>query len=83
MSLVEFDPSYLTTQTTREEAERRIDFAHASREFREDWERLLNKALPDDELWNFEPPSKQHIAAWGVALVRSGKIIATLIEAID
>jgi hypothetical protein len=75
--MVEIDSSYLTTKTSREEVERRFDFASAADEFREDWERLLSKVEPGDEYWNFEPPPEamkgrigKLYRIWGVALVR-------------
>ncbi len=86
---MKLDAAYLTTQTSREEVESRIDFASAPTEFGSDWERLLAKMQPGDEFWCFEPPEdKPHLIekyyrVWGVALVREGKVISTLLEALD
>jgi hypothetical protein len=75
---VQLDPSYLTTITDRDEVERRVDFTNCPDHFRYDWKRLLSKMQDGDELWNFGPTSKTHHELWGVALVRSGQVIATL-----
>jgi len=56
-----------------------VPFGHAN----DDWQRLVAKMQPGDELWNFEPPNKNVIRLWGVALVRKGKIISTVITAVD
>lgn len=86
---MEIDHSYLTNETTRKEVENRIDFANAPEDFRQDWERLLDKMLPGDRLWNFEPPPaamrgvSELYRFWGVALMRNGRVVSTLIEAVD
>ncbi len=80
--MVELDRSYLTTRTTRNDVEKRIDFDSATQEFSDDWSRLVAKMEPGDELWNFEPPPND-IRLWGVALVRDGLVISTLIEGVD
>jgi hypothetical protein len=80
---MDVDSSYLKSKTTRQEVESRFDFATAPDHFREDWERLLSRFQPGDEFWSFEPPTNNVISLWGVALVRSGKVISTLIEAVD
>jgi hypothetical protein len=82
---MELDPSYLTSQTDRAEVERRINFANAPAEFVSDWNRLLEKMQPGDELWNFAPPSRslEYWQHWGVALVRGGNVVSTLVEAIN
>jgi hypothetical protein len=79
---VQLDSSYLTTKTDRDEVERRCDFANCKDHFRDDWRRLLSGMQEGDELWNFAPSNKTHHEFWGVALVRSGQVIATLLEAV-
>jgi hypothetical protein len=79
--MVGLDPAYLTTRTNREEVESRFDFSVES-DFRADWKRLTDQMQAGDELWNFEPPPGL-MRFWGVALVRAGKVISTLIEAVD
>jgi len=76
--------NYLTEQTTFERA--RSDnmcgeraFGHAN----DDWERLVAKMEEGDELWYFEPPDEQVFQLWGLALVRSGRVISTVITAVD
>ena len=38
--------------------------------------------LPGDQLWEIAPPNKNAIQIWGIALVRDGAVIATLIDAV-
>ena len=45
----------------------------------EDWDRLLAKLLPGDELWRFGPPSIHQINMGGVALVRDGAVISKVV----
>lgn len=78
---MKLDGSYLKRSSSFEEVERRCDFRNAAPEFREDWERLKAKSMPGDELWDFEPPPGS-IRMWGVALVRAGEVVSTLIEAV-
>lgn len=75
---------YLTERTTYERAvaENLHDdrpFGHAN----DDWERLKAKMRPGDELWNFAPPSPSAMRLWGMALVRDGQVVSTVITAID
>ena len=78
---MELPTSYLTEKTTPEGVRARYDFDARDSDFRADWERLLRKRQDRDELWFFAPPEGA-IALWGVALVREGKVISTLIEAV-
>ena len=75
------DPAYLTRRTSVEEVLREHDMQQAAAEFRTDWERLKGKMQPGDELWRFEPPPGR-VAVRGVALVRSGQVISTLVESV-
>ena len=80
---MELDPSYLTRRTTYEDAVR--DNMFEGREFghcNDDWERLKAKMRPGDEFWYFEPPSKKVWQLWGLALVRDGRVISTVITAL-
>ena len=78
---MELPPSYLKEKTSVEAVTGRYDFAICDPDFRADWERLLSKKRDGDELWLFEPP-KGAIELYGVALVRQGRIISTLVEAV-
>lgn len=81
---MELPLSYLTERTTFEQAG--ADNMHDGRPFGycdDDWQRLLAKRRDGDELWYFEPPSREVIQLWGVALVRDGRIISTVITAVD
>jgi hypothetical protein len=60
---------------------KRYDFGSCHPDFRADWDRLLAKRRKRDELWLFAPP-KGRIKVWGVALVRKGLVISTLVEAV-
>ena len=60
---------------------RRYDFVTCHPDFRADWERLIAKRQKGDELWLFAPP-KGSIKILGVALVRKGRVISTLVEAV-
>ena len=75
---------YLTTPTTIEEvlAEHTYEGVPFG-SINDDWQRLLAKMQPGDELWNFEPPDEKVISLWGIALVRNGKVISTVITAVD
>jgi hypothetical protein len=79
---VELPTSYLTRRVSRAEVEAKYDFPNCDPEFREDWERLLSKEHDCDELWEFEPPPNS-MRFLGIALVRDGRVISTLIEAVD
>ena len=72
---------YLKERTTVEDVLATYDFASCHPDFRADWERLLSKRADGDELYNFAPPPGQ-FTIWGVALVRRGEVIATLIECV-
>lgn len=74
-------PEYLTERVTLQDVLTQFDFQSCHPEFRADWERLLSKRSDGDELWRFAPPSGQ-IEVWGIALVRGGKVISTLVEAV-
>jgi hypothetical protein len=81
---MELPLSYLTEPTTVERAA--ADNTHDGRPFghaEDDWRRLLAKRRDGDELWNFAPPSLEAIQLWGVALVRRGRVISTVITAVD
>ena len=78
---MELPSSYLKEKTTVEAVRGRYDFDCCESHFRADWERLLSKKRNGDELWLFEPP-KGAVELSGVALVREGKIISTLVEAV-
>ena len=65
-----------------EAALKRYDLNSCHPDFKADWERLLAKRQSGDELWLFEPP-KGEIQLWGIALVRNGQVISTLIEAVS
>jgi hypothetical protein len=72
---------YLTERVTLEEVLAGHDFHMCPADFREDWERLLSKRADGDELWRFAPPPDA-MELWGIALVRDGEIISTLLEAV-
>ena len=74
---------YLTERTTCEQAvaENLHDgrpFGHAN----DDWERLKAKMQPGDELWYFAPPSRSVMQFWGLALVRGGQVVSTVITTV-
>ncbi len=46
---------------------------------KDDWDRLLAKMVPSDELWHFQPPSKRDIPIGGVALVRDGQVVSKVV----
>jgi hypothetical protein len=69
--------SYLTERITEADVEAENDFK-SSPDFAEDWERLIRKRQPGDELWRFAPPPGE-IEIRGVALVRRGNVISTLV----
>lgn len=73
---------YLQERTTIEDVLATYDFSTCHPEFRADWERLLNKRADGDELWNFAPPPGK-IGVRGVALVRRGEVIGTLVECVS
>lgn len=79
---MELPASYLKEQLSLEQVLAENDFEAATRDYREDWDRLQAKMLPGDQLWRVEPPQGA-IRVWGIALVRSGRVISTLIEAVD
>ena len=73
--------AWLTERVTLEQVLAEHDFASSAADFRADWERLLAKKVAGDELWRFAPPPGQ-IEVTGIALVRDGEVISTLVEAI-
>jgi hypothetical protein len=77
-----FPTSYLRERVTLNQVLAENDFNAAAPDYREDWERLLTKMRPGDELWRMEPP-KNAIRIWGIALVRDGTIVSTLIQEVD
>ncbi len=81
--MVQLDKSYLTRKATLDQAVREnthdgVPFGHAN----DDWQRLVAKMRSGDELWYFEPPSRDVMQLWGVALVRDGQVISTVITAL-
>ena len=81
---MELPIAYLTERTTfkRAVAENMFEdkpFGHAN----DDWLRLLAKRRKGDELWYFAPPDPNSIRLWGLALVRGGRVISTVITAVD
>jgi hypothetical protein len=44
----------------------------------DDWDRL-QKMQDGDEIWHFEPPTPNDIEIGGIALVRNGEVISTVI----
>ena len=81
---MELPLSYLTEPTTFERAA--SEHAHNGRPFghvEDDWKMLLASRREGDELWDFAPPSREVIQLWGVALVRAGRVISTVITAVN
>lgn len=75
---------YLTEKTTYERAVAEnlhdgLPFGRAN----DDWERLKARIWPGDELWYFAPPSGSAMQPWGLALVCGGKVVSTVITAVD
>lgn len=75
--------SYLTRRVTLEEAVSGnlvggVPFGAV----KDDWQRLLDKRRDGDQLWTFEPPPRS-FRVWGIALVRDGQVISTVITAVD
>jgi hypothetical protein len=73
--------TYLTERVTLEMVLAEHDFPSCPPEFRADWERLLSKRKAGDELWRFVP-APGHIQITGIALVRDGEVISTLVESV-
>ncbi|MGE5193328.1 MAG: hypothetical protein ACM3U2_12605 [Deltaproteobacteria bacterium] len=73
--------AYLTDRVTLEQVLAEYDFGSCNAEFRADWERLLSKRAAGDEFWRFAPPPG-HLEVWGIALVRDGKVISTLVDSV-
>jgi hypothetical protein len=73
--------AYLTERVTLDDVLAEQDFSNCHPDFRADWERLMNKRVEGDELWRFAPPSG-YIEVFGIALVRGGEIISTLVESV-
>ncbi|MFZ5831977.1 MAG: hypothetical protein ACOY3P_17980 [Planctomycetota bacterium] len=81
---MELPASYLTELTTIDRAV--AENLHEGRPFghaEDDWKRLLANWRQGDELWNFAPPSLDVIQVWGVALVRDGRVVSTVVAAVD
>ena len=74
-------PAYLIERVTVEEVLAEHDFETCHPEFREDWDRLSGKRADGDELWRFAPPPGQ-IEVFGIALVRDGEVVSTLVESV-
>lgn len=69
------DRTWLTTR-----ADLIHEMAQTYTEFvKEDWDRLLEKMLPGDELWRFAPPSKHDIQIGGVAILRGDVIVSKVV----
>ena len=79
---MELPDSYLKEPISQMVVEALYNFRNADVEFQDDWRRLLAKKCEGDELWTFEPPIGQ-IRVWGIALVREGRVISTLVTAVD
>lgn len=75
-------PAYLTERVTLEDVLTEHDFEASHPDFRADWQRLLSKRRVGDELWRFAPPPGQ-IAVRGIALVRRGQVVSTLVESVE
>ena len=73
--------AYLTERVTLQQVLADFDFQACHPDFRADWERFLSKRTPSDELWRFAPPPG-HIQVTGIALVRDGEILSTLVESV-
>jgi len=73
--------SYLTERVTLEQVLLEYDFESCHPEFVADWQRLLGKKAAGDELWRFAPPPG-HIQIWGIALVRAGEVVSTLVDSV-
>jgi hypothetical protein len=73
--------SYLTECVTLEQVLEEYDFKSCHADFKSDWERLLGKRADGDEFWRFAPPPG-HIKVWGIALVRNGEVVSTLIDSV-
>lgn len=76
--------SYLSEPTTFERAvsENMHDgrpFGHAE----DDWRRLIAERRAGDELWYFAPPSRAAIRLRGLALVRGGRVVSTVVTGVD
>ena len=70
--------NYLTQRIQFADVIAEHDFGSCHPDLRADWERLLAKLQPGDELWRFAPPPG-NIEIEGVALVRNGEVISTLV----
>jgi len=79
---MELPTTYLKTKLTLEDVLAENRFESCARGYRDDWERLLAKMMPGDDLWRFEPPEGA-VRVWGVALVRNGRVISTLVDGVD
>lgn len=73
--------AYLTERLTLEDVLTTHNFKACHPDFRADWERLLSKRETGDELWRFAPPPGQ-VEIAGIALVREGEVISTLVESV-
>jgi hypothetical protein len=74
--------AYLTERVTLETVLAEHNFQTCHPALRADWERLLGKRQASDELWRFAPPPG-HIEVTGIALVRDGEVISTLVESVS
>jgi hypothetical protein len=73
--------AYLTERVTLQDVLAEHNFRTCHPDFRADWERLLSKRAASDELWRFAPPPG-HIEVTGIALVRDGEVVSTLVESV-
>jgi hypothetical protein len=80
---MQIDPSSMTSRTTIDAVLQKYPLDHASPEFRQDWDHLVNQMEPGDELWEFCPPCEADLHIWGIVLVRNGEAVETLIETVD
>ena len=78
---MELPTAYLKERITPEAVELRYDFVNMCAKLREDWKRLLEKAAGGDELWIFEAAAKCDSRLGD--LVRTGRVLSTLVEAVD
>ena len=79
---MELPASYLKEPITQQAVETLYNFSETDADVQEEWRRLLEKRRDGDELWTFEASPGQ-IRIWGIALLRNGQVISTLVQAVD